>query len=96
MRRGLCCSSRANLVAAGEKLCEGLTTTERRGRREIEQSQIGPEGEEAGATESKDTENTEGDFMKSNLRILWGLREVFLDLGAEGAAVGAARGLGVH
>jgi hypothetical protein len=40
---------------------EELTTTERRGRREIDQSQIGPKGEEAGAPESKHTEDTEGE-----------------------------------
>jgi hypothetical protein len=38
---------------------EGLTTIERRGRREIEQSQIGPVGEGVGTTESKNTEGTE-------------------------------------
>ena len=37
-----------------------LTTTERRGRREVEQPQVGPVGARlAGASESKDTENTE-------------------------------------
>ena len=39
-----------------------LTTTESRGRREIEQSQIGPKDEEAGAPESKSTEDSERDF----------------------------------
>ena len=40
---------------------EGLTTTECRGRREVEQPQVGPVGaRRAGASESKDTENTEG------------------------------------
>jgi hypothetical protein len=35
----------------------GLTTTERRGRREVEQPKVGPEGaRRAGASESKDTE----------------------------------------
>jgi hypothetical protein len=39
---------------------EGLTT-ECRGRREVEQPQVGPVGaRRAGASESKDTENTEG------------------------------------
>jgi hypothetical protein len=42
-------------------MSKGLTTTERRGRREIEQPQVGPVGARlAGASESKDTENTEG------------------------------------
>ena len=40
---------------------EGLPTTERRGRREVEQPKVGPEGARlAGASESKDTESTEG------------------------------------
>jgi hypothetical protein len=42
---------------------EGLSTTERRGRREVEQPKVGPKGEGAGATESKNTEGgraTEG------------------------------------
>jgi len=38
-----------------------LTTTERRGRREVEQLQVGPVGARlAGASESKHTESTEG------------------------------------
>jgi hypothetical protein len=41
---------------------EGLTTTERRGRREVEQPKVGPKGEGAGATESK---NTEGEWIIS-------------------------------
>ena len=44
---------------------EGLTTTERRGRREVEQPQVGPVGaRRAGASESKDTENTESGLLK--------------------------------
>jgi hypothetical protein len=39
-----------------ERAAEGLTTIERRGRREKEQPKVGPKGEGAGATESKDTE----------------------------------------
>jgi len=36
---------------------KGLTTTERRGRREVEQPQVGPVGARlAGASESKNTE----------------------------------------
>ena len=41
-------------------MSKGLTTTERRGRREIEQPQVGPVGARlAGASESKDTESAE-------------------------------------
>jgi len=43
---------------------EGLTTIERRGRREKEQPKVGPKGEGAGATESKDTEHTELDVKR--------------------------------
>ena len=49
---------------------EGLTTIERRGRREIEQSQIGPEGEGAGTTESKDTERKRHNEPRKNEFIL--------------------------
>lgn len=43
---------------------EGLTTIKHRGRREMEQQQIGPKGEGAGATESKDPERTELDVKR--------------------------------
>jgi len=39
--------------AEGDEKPEFLTTTERRGRHEIEQSQIGPKGEGVGTSESK-------------------------------------------
>ena len=42
---------------------ESKDTTERRGRREMEQPQVGPEGEEAGATESKSTEEFENNSL---------------------------------
>jgi hypothetical protein len=46
--------SRTRMRAEPEE--EELTTIERRGRREMEQSQIGPKGEGVGTTESKCTE----------------------------------------
>ena len=51
-------NDRTKSVSGSKK--RNLTTTEHRGRCEMEQSQIDPKGEGVGTTESKDTESTEG------------------------------------
>jgi len=53
---------------------EGLTTIERRGRREKEQPKVGPKAEGAGATESKRTEERKSalsDEPLAALKLLW-------------------------
>jgi len=51
-------NDRTKPVSGSKK--RGLTTTEHRGRCEMEQSQVDPKGEGVGTSESKDTESTEG------------------------------------
>ena len=51
---------RIEVVPNGVELPENLTTIEHWGGCEIEQPKVGPKGEGAGSTESKDTESTEG------------------------------------
>jgi poly(glycerol-phosphate) alpha-glucosyltransferase len=51
---------RIEVVPNGVDLPENLTTIEHWGGCEIEQPKVGPKGEGAGSTESKDTESTEG------------------------------------
>ena len=51
---------RIEVIPNGVDLPEGLTTIEHWGGCEIEQPKVGPKGEGAGSTESKDTESTEG------------------------------------
>jgi hypothetical protein len=53
-------SQRTNGTTNHTNKHEKLTTTEHRGRCEMEQSQIDPKGEGVGTSESKDTESTEG------------------------------------
>ena len=46
------------------KSAKNLTTIEHWGRGEMEQPKVGPKGEGVGTTESKDTENTENQFVQ--------------------------------
>ena len=48
-----------------------LTTTEHRGRCEMEQSQIDPKGEGVGTSESKDTEKTKGLIGRIGVGRVW-------------------------